>query len=130
MILHHARPQYGSTSAASGWDQEQLQATQPDTAAVFETADVTKHTTACGETLPSHLGRAAVGAGALMALGAFGFGRAPPPPTPRRFATVTYTHPRAHETVLDIACRLLREKKKKRRQENGKKILGFFNDNL
>ena len=30
-----------------------------------------------------------------------------------RFATVSYTHLRAHETVLDLVCRLLLEKKKK-----------------
>ena len=28
--------------------------------------------------------------------------------------TVSYTHLRAHETVLDLVCRLLLEKKKKR----------------
>ena len=28
------------------------------------------------------------------------------------FASVSYTHLRAHETVLDIVCRLLLEKKK------------------
>ena len=28
-------------------------------------------------------------------------------------ATVSYTHLRAHETVLDLVCRLLLEKKKK-----------------
>eukprot|EP00657_Telonema_sp_P-1_P005556 TRINITY_DN23000_c0_g1_i1.p1 TRINITY_DN23000_c0_g1~~TRINITY_DN23000_c0_g1_i1.p1 ORF type:complete len:114 (-),score=52.97 TRINITY_DN23000_c0_g1_i1:27-368(-) len=30
------------------------------------------------------------------------------------FDTVSYTHLRAHETVLDIVCRLLLEKKKKK----------------
>ena len=30
----------------------------------------------------------------------------------RAFATVSYTHLRAHETVLDLVCRLLLEKKK------------------
>ena len=30
----------------------------------------------------------------------------------RGFQTVSYTHLRAHETVLDIVCRLLLEKKK------------------
>ena len=29
------------------------------------------------------------------------------------FVTVSYTHLRAHETVLDLVCRLLLEKKKK-----------------
>ena len=29
------------------------------------------------------------------------------------YATVSYTHLRAHETVLDLVCRLLLEKKKK-----------------
>ena len=31
----------------------------------------------------------------------------------RPVAPVSYTHPRAHETVLDLVCRLLLEKKKK-----------------
>ena len=31
----------------------------------------------------------------------------------RAFETVSYTHLRAHETVLDLVCRLLLEKKKK-----------------
>eukprot|EP00657_Telonema_sp_P-1_P004154 TRINITY_DN195_c0_g1_i10.p1 TRINITY_DN195_c0_g1~~TRINITY_DN195_c0_g1_i10.p1 ORF type:complete len:109 (-),score=76.81 TRINITY_DN195_c0_g1_i10:37-363(-) len=30
--------------------------------------------------------------------------------------TVSYTHLRAHETVLDLVCRLLLEKKKKKKQ--------------
>ena len=30
---------------------------------------------------------------------------------------VSYTHLRAHETVLDIVCRLLLEKKKQRKTE-------------
>ena len=30
---------------------------------------------------------------------------------------VSYTHLRAHETVLDLVCRLLLEKKKKYKQE-------------
>ena len=34
---------------------------------------------------------------------------------------VSYTHLRAHETVLDIVCRLLLEKKKKRKTKNKKK---------
>ena len=32
--------------------------------------------------------------------------------TSRGFLTVSYTHLRAHETVLDLVCRLLLEKKK------------------
>eukprot|EP00657_Telonema_sp_P-1_P008080 TRINITY_DN2864_c0_g1_i2.p1 TRINITY_DN2864_c0_g1~~TRINITY_DN2864_c0_g1_i2.p1 ORF type:complete len:119 (-),score=65.60 TRINITY_DN2864_c0_g1_i2:68-424(-) len=31
-----------------------------------------------------------------------------------RFTSVSYTHLRAHETVLDLVCRLLLEKKKKK----------------
>ena len=31
--------------------------------------------------------------------------------------TVSYTHLRAHETVLDLVCRLLLEKKKTKRHE-------------
>src|SRR5665811_2539770 len=31
-------------------------------------------------------------------------------------APVSYTHLRAHETVLDLVCRLLLEKKKKKKQ--------------
>ena len=30
--------------------------------------------------------------------------------------TVSYTHLRAHETVLDLVCRLLLEKKKRKRR--------------
>mgnify|MGYP003377790816 CR=1 FL=1 len=33
---------------------------------------------------------------------------------------VSYTHLRAHETVLDLVCRLLLEKKKKKRQNTQK----------
>src|SRR5665811_2626930 len=33
------------------------------------------------------------------------------------WATVSYTHLRAHETVLDLVCRLLLEKKKKNMSE-------------
>ena len=33
---------------------------------------------------------------------------------PARAAAVSYTHLRAHETVLDLVCRLLLEKKNKR----------------
>src|SRR5664280_3279583 len=35
------------------------------------------------------------------------------PPLFDGFTTVSYTHLRAHETVLDLVCRLLLEKKKK-----------------
>ena len=31
-----------------------------------------------------------------------------------KFTAVSYTHLRAHETVLDLVCRLLLEKKKQR----------------
>ena len=34
-----------------------------------------------------------------------------------RRAPVSYTHLRAHETVLDLVCRLLLEKKKKNKTE-------------
>ena len=34
----------------------------------------------------------------------------------RQFKAVSYTHLRAHETVLDLVCRLLLEKKKKNTQ--------------
>ena len=33
-------------------------------------------------------------------------------PSPSRATAVSYTHLRAHETVLDLVCRLLLEKKK------------------
>ena len=32
----------------------------------------------------------------------------------REFSAVSYTHLRAHETVLDLVCRLLLEKKKQK----------------
>ena len=35
--------------------------------------------------------------------------------------TVSYTHLRAHETVLDLVCRLLLEKKKKKKTTKKKK---------
>ena len=38
--------------------------------------------------------------------------------------TVSYTHLRAHETVLDLVCRLLLEKKKKKKQTNHSKNRG------
>ncbi|VTU55641.1 Uridylate kinase [Lactobacillus casei W56] [Lacticaseibacillus rhamnosus] len=34
--------------------------------------------------------------------------------------TVSYTHLRAHETVLDLVCRLLLEKKKKKKKKKTK----------
>ena len=34
-------------------------------------------------------------------------------------AAVSYTHLRAHETVLDLVCRLLLEKKQKKQTGNG-----------
>ena len=37
-------------------------------------------------------------------------------------AAVSYTHLRAHETVLDIVCRLLLEKKKTQHQDQGLRI--------
>ena len=39
----------------------------------------------------------------------------------RKIAPVSYTHLRAHETVLDLVCRLLLEKKKHNttKRENG-----------
>ena len=39
-----------------------------------------------------------------------------------RAEPVSYTHLRAHETVLDLVCRLLLEKKKKRTKKEKKKI--------
>ena len=36
---------------------------------------------------------------------------------PGYFGTVSYTHLRAHETVLDLVCRLLLEKKKTAKQK-------------
>ena len=36
-------------------------------------------------------------------------------------AAVSYTHLRAHETVLDLVCRLLLEKKKKQKYKKKKK---------
>ena len=35
-----------------------------------------------------------------------------------RRGSVSYTHLRAHETVLDLVCRLLLEKKKKTRKQD------------
>ena len=39
------------------------------------------------------------------------------------FSAVSYTHLRAHETVLDLVCRLLLEKKKKRTTDTGMSAL-------
>ena len=39
----------------------------------------------------------------------------------RFLVSVSYTHLRAHETVLDLVCRLLLEKKKKNKKDNKKK---------
>ena len=36
----------------------------------------------------------------------------------RQLDPVSYTHLRAHETVLDLVCRLLLEKKKKQKQNS------------
>ena len=36
-----------------------------------------------------------------------------------RTVAVSYTHLRAHETVLDLVCRLLLEKKKKKNKTKG-----------
>ena len=36
---------------------------------------------------------------------------------------VSYTHLRAHETVLDLVCRLLLEKKKKKQSKKCKQLL-------
>ena len=38
----------------------------------------------------------------------------------RRAQAVSYTHLRAHETVLDLVCRLLLEKKKKEKKKKKK----------
>eukprot|EP00657_Telonema_sp_P-1_P010009 TRINITY_DN4299_c0_g1_i1.p1 TRINITY_DN4299_c0_g1~~TRINITY_DN4299_c0_g1_i1.p1 ORF type:complete len:113 (-),score=15.69 TRINITY_DN4299_c0_g1_i1:7-345(-) len=40
---------------------------------------------------------------------------------------VSYTHLRAHETVLDLVCRLLLEKKKKTRTKREHKLLQDIN---
>ena len=37
----------------------------------------------------------------------------------RGFGSVSYTHLRAHETVLDLVCRLLLEKKQKQNTSSG-----------
>ena len=38
-----------------------------------------------------------------------------------RISPVSYTHLRAHETVLDLVCRLLLEKKNKKKKKQNKK---------
>ena len=38
--------------------------------------------------------------------------------------SVSYTHLRAHETVLDLVCRLLLEKKKKNKNTHGNTLAG------
>ena len=44
-------------------------------------------------------------------------------------ASVSYTHLRAHETVLDLVCRLLLEKKKKMKRTESN-IFHQFNPNI
>ena len=39
-------------------------------------------------------------------------------PLGRRIDAVSYTHLRAHETVLDLVCRLLLEKKKNKKTQH------------
>ena len=46
--------------------------------------------------------------------------RAPLPGTIMDIKAVSYTHLRAHETVLDLVCRLLLEKKKKKKIDTRK----------
>ena len=41
---------------------------------------------------------------------------------PNNAGPVSYTHLRAHETVLDLVCRLLLEKKKKETKKKNNKI--------
>ena len=41
-------------------------------------------------------------------------------PTRHGIETVSYTHLRAHETVLDLVCRLLLEKKKETKKKKKK----------
>ena len=40
---------------------------------------------------------------------------------------VSYTHLRAHETVLDLVCRLLLEKKKQKKEERKKTSIDKYN---
>ena len=44
------------------------------------------------------------------------------------YAPVSYTHLRAHETVLDIVCRLLLEKKKKKKNNKKRKKSNKINN--
>ena len=46
---------------------------------------------------------------------------------PDELVTVSYTHLRAHETVLDLVCRLLLEKKKHHTQPFAKVLLLLYN---
>ena len=43
------------------------------------------------------------------------------PEEARKMVPVSYTHLRAHETVLDLVCRLLLEKKQKNKKQKEKK---------
>ena len=48
----------------------------------------------------------------------------------RGVCAVSYTHLRAHETVLDLVCRLLLEKKKKNRQTKKNKKKKQYTKNI
>ena len=48
----------------------------------------------------------------------------------RGTGAVSYTHLRAHETVLDLVCRLLLEKKKNKRQARQKGDVNIGNINV
>ena len=48
---------------------------------------------------------------------------------PHRAAPVSYTHLRAHETVLDLVCRLLLEKKKKKLTQYNNVPINTLRDN-
>ena len=50
------------------------------------------------------------------------FSALPPSIVKGSYEPVSYTHLRAHETVLDLVCRLLLEKKKKHTQHNNNNI--------
>ena len=43
---------------------------------------------------------------------------------------VSYTHLRAHETVLDLVCRLLLEKKKKKTQVETYRMITYYNTTI
>ena len=49
--------------------------------------------------------------------------------SPKRSTPVSYTHLRAHETVLDIVCRLLLEKKKNKKHKKKNKKQPTKTDN-